>query len=263
VKRSTASATGETRGADLRLASLHVRVGAIQLARAELETMAGRGRLDDTALLDLAEARWRTGDLAGAGDAATAHLAGGSSSALGLVIAAEAQAALGRPTEARRLATAAQERPDLDLDAIFAGQPRSNLWPPDPFDPVHVAGSSAPGQPDTRDDRSGRAGGSGSAAMPDGSAELESAREDLEHGDDTSATFRLAIVLRASPSLAAVVLDLVRELSGPAAELVRGDAYRLLGRELEADLAYRSVADALTATTADASTPDPLESETT
>ncbi|MFN8631135.1 MAG: hypothetical protein U0838_12715 [Chloroflexota bacterium] len=40
------------------------------LARAELEALAGRGRLDDAALLDLAEVRWRTGDLGGAGDAA-------------------------------------------------------------------------------------------------------------------------------------------------------------------------------------------------
>ena len=34
--------------------------------------MAGDGALDDEAIIDLAEVRWRTGDLAGAGEAAAA-----------------------------------------------------------------------------------------------------------------------------------------------------------------------------------------------
>ena len=58
------------RPASLRLAALHLRTGQHALARAELEALAGRGRLDVPALLDLAEVRWRTGDLAGAGEAA-------------------------------------------------------------------------------------------------------------------------------------------------------------------------------------------------
>ena len=47
------------------------------LARAELESSAEPGTLDESALLDLAEVRWRTGDLAGAGEAAQAALARG------------------------------------------------------------------------------------------------------------------------------------------------------------------------------------------
>ncbi len=51
------------RGADLRLARLHVRGGAYALARAELEALAGSDGLDRDGILDLAEVRWRTGDL--------------------------------------------------------------------------------------------------------------------------------------------------------------------------------------------------------
>jgi hypothetical protein len=64
------------RDIDLVVARLHVRLGSLQLARAELEEMAGKGTLDDEGLLDLAEARWRTGDLAGAGEAANQSSAG-------------------------------------------------------------------------------------------------------------------------------------------------------------------------------------------
>ena len=68
-----------SRTAEARLARLHLRTGMLSLARAELETMAADGTLDTPALADLAEARWRSGDLPGAGDAAVAHLdAGGA-----------------------------------------------------------------------------------------------------------------------------------------------------------------------------------------
>ena len=56
----------EARSAELRLARLHLRGGSYALARSELETLAGADRLDPDAVLDLAEVRWRTGDLAGA-----------------------------------------------------------------------------------------------------------------------------------------------------------------------------------------------------
>jgi hypothetical protein len=60
------------RDPDLALARIHLRLGSLGLARAELEALAGRDALDIDGLLDLAEARWRTGDLPGAGDAAQA-----------------------------------------------------------------------------------------------------------------------------------------------------------------------------------------------
>src|SRR5688572_32653674 len=92
-----------SRGPDLALARLHLRLGSTALARAELETLAGRDALDEDGLVDLADARWRTGDIAGAGEAAGAVLQDEQGPLLALIVAAEAAAARGRPTEARRL----------------------------------------------------------------------------------------------------------------------------------------------------------------
>ena len=118
-------------------------MGSLALARAELESLAGRGMLDEPALLDLAEVRWRTGDLAGAGEAANALLARDRDDPLALVIAAESVSALGRPGEARRLAARALEGIDGPLDPLFAGIPRSLVWPADPVeDPAPVAGDA-------------------------------------------------------------------------------------------------------------------------
>ena len=107
-------------------------MGSLALARAELEALADAGELEAPELLDLAEARWRTGDLAGAGEAATAALGRGADDPLAFVIAAEAVAAVGRPAEARRLAARALVGLDGSLDTLFAGMPRSAIWPIDP-----------------------------------------------------------------------------------------------------------------------------------
>lgn len=45
------------RPTDLRMSRLHLRMGALELARAELEALAGGSELDTDALIDLAEAR--------------------------------------------------------------------------------------------------------------------------------------------------------------------------------------------------------------
>ncbi len=120
----------------LDLAGLHLRLGSLALARAELETLAGRGVLDATARIDLAEVRWRTGDLVGGGEAARESLAGGGDAVVTLVIAAEAASALGRPSEARRLAGRAMSLHAGPIDPVFAGMPRSSVWPGDPAEPV-------------------------------------------------------------------------------------------------------------------------------
>jgi hypothetical protein len=96
-----------TRTDALRLAGLHVRTGAYRLARVELEELAGRDSLDGPAILDLAEVRWRTGDLRGAAAAAAAwlKLEGGEGTALGRsralahVIVAEIASVRGRPDD--------------------------------------------------------------------------------------------------------------------------------------------------------------------
>jgi hypothetical protein len=120
----------------LHLAGLHLRLGSLALARAELETLQGHDGLDAGGRIDLAEARWRTGDLVGAGEVARALLDGGEDSLIALVVAAEAAAGLGRPSEARRLASRAMALADGAIDPVFAGMPRSAVWPADPTEPV-------------------------------------------------------------------------------------------------------------------------------
>jgi tetratricopeptide (TPR) repeat protein len=244
------------RTADQRLATLHLRTGSLSLARAELETMAGDGLLDAEALIDLAEVRWRTGDLPGAGEAADAYLEAGHETTIGLVIAAEAHAGLGRPNEARRLADRAIQRADRSLDGIFAGLPRSSIWP-------RVAGTEALAQPDSSGPAgaaTGRRGpASGSAPtptpgdtgqppasraghVPDGSRALRAAEEAIAAGDPPSAAVQLALALRASPALAPAVLDLARDQNGAAFDVIRGDAFRLVGREAEARRSFAAAA---------------------
>jgi hypothetical protein len=113
----------------VRLARVHLRTGGLTLARAEFEKLAGLGYLDAESMLDLAEVRWRTGDLARAGTAANAYLAGGGDDALGFVIAAEAASVADRPADARRYAGRALERSHVGLETYFAGIPRRLTWP--------------------------------------------------------------------------------------------------------------------------------------
>lgn len=257
--------------------------------------MAGTGTLDDDGLLDLAEVRWRTGDLPGAGEAAAAFLTSGRESVLALVIAAEATAALGRPGEARRLAGRAMEAADGPLEPLFAGMSRSPIWPQDPAVAAEPAGrffADEGGAPAGRaaiaaagvtdGPTSGRTGATepassvGEAAgeapgealpaslwdahphgahahaalpppdMPDGPAVLDAARRAMEAGDHAAAAVQLALVLRVSPGLAPAVLDVAGSAAGPGLDLIRGDAFRLVGHEAEAQRAYASAASVLT-----------------
>ena len=264
--------------ADARLARLHLRLGQLELARAELEALAGMGELDAKTLLALAEARWRTGDLPGAGEAAQACLDAGRDDTLALVIVAEATAAVGRPGEARRIAGQALERRDESLDAVFAGIPRSLIWPSDPADAGQPAGVLFP-EPDPRaaavravaprDDaeRSPAAtnvelrgehgepptpglwemqGGPNvpSGELPDARSALAAATAALADGRFGDGAVHLAIALRLASALAPAVLELVEasERRTPELELVRGDAYRVVGHESEARRAYATAA---------------------
>ncbi len=118
------------RSVEGRLARLHLRGGMIALARAALEHMAGIGTLDREALVDLAEARWRSGDLEGAAEAAEAHLAAGGEEPIASLIVAEQAEREGRILDARQLATQVQGRLGEGLERLFAGEPRSTVWPP-------------------------------------------------------------------------------------------------------------------------------------
>lgn len=71
--------------------------------------------------------------------------------------------------------------------------------------------------------------------------ELAQAREELST-DIERGLVRLSLVLRIDPTLAPAVLDAISLRREPAAELIRGDAQRLLGRHLEAEAAFARTA---------------------
>ena len=217
-------------------------MGSLALARAELESLAGRGMLDEPALLDLAEVRWRTGDLAGAGEAANALLARDRDDPLALVIAAESVSALGRPGEARRLADRALEGIDGPLEPLFAGIPRSLVWPADPVEEPSPATVDV-GEPLARPSAPAGVGAPRTtAASPASTGAAEAfagGRAALGAGDTAQAAVRLSVALRLEPGYARDVLDAVgTQKIDPALALVAGDALRLLGRESEALVAF-------------------------
>lgn len=265
------------RPVELALARAHLRLGSLALARAELEILAREGALDMPGHVDLAEVRWRTGDLTGAGEAASIALGAGEDEPVALAIAAEAAAALGRPNEARRLANEAMERVAGPIDTLFAGMPRSAVWPADAVEPPPTAGTLFHREPDPALNRragdtdpgvtASRApaveerpdaiatspvtlgfwdadGGSEVAAteLPDPAGELEAARAALIAGSLEQAALRFALVLRRAPALAPAILEATDGASGPAVSVVRGDAYRLIGLESEARRAYAAAA---------------------
>jgi hypothetical protein len=270
------AAPAVVRDADLVIARLHLRLGSLSLARAELEAMAGKDGLDDEGIVDLAEVRWRTGDLAGAGEAAVARLETHPDDVVALVIAAETQADLGRPSEARRLAGRALTKNDGPIDPIFAGMPRSSVWPTDPGAPPEPVGelfSDLPHQPGGHlfapavplDETDAATEGSsqssaGEAFGPSlweahdetiapilpGSAELVArARVALDAGRPGQAAAALALALRAAPALAPMILDLIAGRSEPVLALVRGDANRIVGHEAEALRDYATAVAAI------------------
>lgn len=258
----------DDRAADLVLARLHLRLGSFGLARAELESLAGKNALDDEGIRDLAEARWRTGDLPGAAEAAAAYLDLVPDEVLGLVITAELQSHVGRPAEARRTASRAlsRVRDEGEIDAIFSGMPRSPVWPVEPGAPIEpvaplfddlVAPPPVPGA-------EGRTAGRRSRVPDDTAADARAVSAGThpglwEHHDETAAPVlpdpgellvraraalgaerpgqaaaSLALALRAEPSLAPAVLDMIAGRTEPVLALVRGDAHRIVGHEPEA-----------------------------
>ena len=257
------------RTVELVLAHSHLRLGSLALARVELETMAGMGLLDTGGIVDLAEVRWRTGDLLGAGEAASAALRDDPDLPMALVISAEAAAALGRPTEARRLADKAVRAAGSQIDAIFAGMPRSGVWPADAAEPPPTAPTLFDREPEPP--ASALAGIPGlherpverrpvpatpatpltlglweadegaepvGVAMPEPAAELEAGRAALVAGNIEEAALRFGIALRLAPALAPAVLEATDGARGAALTLVRGDAYRMAGHDAEAQQAY-------------------------
>ena len=242
------------------LAHAHLRLGALSLARVELETMAGLGLLDSRGLVDLAEVRWRTGDLLGAGEAANAALREEDGAVIALVIAAEAASAVGRPSEARRMANRVLAGAPAMVDRIFAGMPRSSVWPGDSAEPPPTAPTLFDREPDLPPRVDGYASRSedrvatervkepstaapvmlgfwdGEADVepavmsgPDAAAELDAGRSALVAGALDQAALHFGLALRVAPALAPAVLEATEGARSAGISMVRGDAYRLAG----------------------------------
>jgi hypothetical protein len=298
-----AQISAQQRSTDARLARLHLRGGLLPLARAALEQMAGVGELDVAAMADLAESRWRSGDLEGAADAARAHQTSGGVEPMAALILAEDLVRTGQPAEGRRFAEYVAARVGAAVDQLFAAEPRSPIWPP--VDDGWMAGGAealgrlglvvggsevAAATPETwteapllahvevpttavpGEDRSVGIGLGTPAVLggPHSTAALvvsgRHAGEELERvdralavGDIHSAAARLAVLLRLDAALAPVILSVAERAMAAATRpgrstiagdvsalhLVRGDAYRILGRENEAAAAYRQAHQAL------------------
>ncbi|HSL96959.1 MAG TPA: hypothetical protein VK831_00180 [Candidatus Deferrimicrobiaceae bacterium] len=231
---------------DLRLAQLHLRLGQLALARAELEDLAIHAALDTDGLASLAEARWRTNAAEAAAEAARAHLAAGGADGVAICIAAEAAAAAGDGQAARDLMARLGGLDPAQIDNLFAGMPQRAAWPVAADAAVEAAdaaalGSGAAPAGELGSDRTRR-----TRAARDAATELRRAREELASRPER-ALVRLALVLRLDPTLAPAVLDAVALRREPTAALVRGDAQRLLGRHLEAEAAFDAAADSLEA----------------
>ncbi len=284
------------RSADGRLARVHLRGGLLTLARATLEGMAAAGTLDRDALADLAEVRWRSGDLEGAADAARAHQASGGDEPMAALIVAEDLARSGQQAEAAEIARAVTERTGGAADLLFAFEPRSAVWP-ESDEGWMTVDAAAPGRwgllvggeevsaptaetwqlapigttaasvsplvpgpaPTGRGDLTRPGGATSTAAVVVGGRlageELESVDQAVAAGDIAGAVQRLGVLLRLDPALAPIILSTAdrtaaaapagsRDLS--AIHLVRGDAYRVLGRDTEAAAAYEAAHQALT-----------------
>ena len=175
--------------------------------------------------------------------------------------------------DARELAARAVAAEPDRLDELFAGQPRSTVWPPPrvpappsgpapAIRPAHVRGIPMIAPPPVQP-------GAPAAALA-GSARGDAEREDtasaaqdlvdvqvlVARGDVADVAVRLQLVLREQPILAPAVLsvadDALRAGATPheraSLHLVRADAYRLMGRETMGREAFQEAGRALRGT---------------
>jgi hypothetical protein len=229
---------------ELRLARLHLRTGMLRLARLELEQLAGAAALDTEGILDLAEVRWRTGDLRGAAEAAGAWLdapraADGAAvdrpAALAHAVVAEGLAVRGRHDDAALHVMAALDAlagrsagtVEADLDELFAGIPaRSDAWPafgssvaqddPEPAPARWAAGRPARRPAERTTGERPEAGGGEPAPAPSTGPAADEIMADeiitaatgrLRARDDTAAAVLLVLALRATPARAGEILQ--------------------------------------------------------
>jgi len=244
------------RDADLRIARLHLRGGTHAHARAELEALAGSDGLDRDGILDLAEVRWRTGDLAGASVAAAAWLEDGTDAgapgALAHVISAEAAAARGAPdaaaTHVEAAAAALGDR--ATLDAVLAGIAARAAWPWEAeapsaspvISPTPAAAAVVPPPGAVQAPAPALPAG---APVTRAAAELARAGAALVGDAPGRAMVLLALALRADRAAAEAVLAALDAVEPEPAHVaafafVRGEALRAAGRHEDSRIAYAS-----------------------
>lgn len=245
-----------TRPAELAIARLHLRAGLVAHARVELETLAGAAELDLPGILDLAEVRWRTGDIRGGGEAAAAYLA--LSARAGLdpegplahVIVAEAAADRGHDAEAAEAVVGALAILGAGLDdpaalepallRLFAGIEPRGPWPEPaqvgelpaapprrlPWEPYAVA----PADPPPAD--AARVASPAEPSVPSPVDDLlETGRDALASAEPGRAAVALGLALRSDPASAPAVAAAVEEAGtlaaasgGGSGAAVRGEA---------------------------------------
>ena len=202
-----------------------------RLARAELEAAAGDRRLDDAAIVDLAEARWRTGDSVGAGrptrPAARPTRTGRTT--VGPVIAARGRRRGPRRCRGRRRPSSRRcssgGRLPWRTSSRGCLRPRP-AWPDGttrPARPYPAAASwraghqAARSRPSSRSERAraiARAVGGPVATTTDGhaadpQAAFTAGSDALAAGDRDAAALHLAVALRLSPALAPAILSAI------------------------------------------------------
>ncbi|MEO8208891.1 MAG: hypothetical protein ABI598_07625 [Chloroflexota bacterium] len=246
MSRPPTSPLGEE--TELRLTAIHLRLGSLLLARAELESLAARGLLNADGLADLAELRWRAGDLEGAGAMAAAHLASGGNRPIARVVLAESDAVAGRMDEAANHVETLGDVGASAFASLFAGMPLRGPWPIIGSGPLTGMPGDAAALGAEEPGADPGAAGKAPAALPEAGEVLARAGVDLRSRDrlrHVAGIDRLALVLRLDPRLAEEVVETLGRRREPAAHLVRGDALRIMGRGYEAEVAYGAAAAAL------------------
>ena len=130
--------------------------------------------------------------------------------------------------------------------------PRASIWPIEPgattvAEPLFgaeaaavaaAAGDAVAHPPGLWDDAPG-------VDLPDPQVALEAGRTALGDGRIAAGALHLALALRLAPALAPAVLDALAPYDAPELALVKGDAYRLVGHERDARLAFAEAASSI------------------
>ena len=257
------------------LAHAHLRLGALSLARVELETMAGLGLLDVArpgrpgrgALADRRPARCRRGGQRGAARGGRRGGRAGHRRRGGVrPRPSQRGAADGQPGAGRR---PGHGRPDLCRHAAFDACGRRDAAEPPPTAPTLF--DREPDLPPRADGYARTLRGCGppaervkepSTAAPvmlgfwDGEADIEPAAMAAPDRGEPSwmragraggrrarqAALHFGLALRVAPALAPAVLEATEGARSAGLSMVRGDAYRLAGHETSARQAYAMAA---------------------